>query len=262
MGCTKIYLIGQDFAFTGGKAHCKGAILEERLNLLEKRTFRRETHNFRQLSALPVRYLPSKSGSVPTNDKLLIFHRWFTRRIPEDTRQGIDVANATEGGAILTSARSGNLSEIASLTSSPWISPLQEAKFNEFKFQNSLLQLESELRKLIEFLKEAVELSRQIRSLVEKHEMKKDYFECLNRLDELDAQIRICSRASEFAGAGAQKALYSVSDSSMNLDALKNADQSILLYSSLLDSAEVQQRWMTKSLKIMKNLDGYRATGE
>jgi len=98
--------------------------------------------------------------------------------------------------------------------------------------------------------------------LVEKHEMKKDYFECLNRLDELDAQIRVCSRASEFAGAGAQKALYSVSDSSMNLDALKNADQSILLYSSLLDSAEVQQRWMTKSLKIMKNLDGYRATGE
>src|SRR6185295_15940223 len=64
--------------------HCKGAILEERLNFLESRKFRREHHNFKQMSALPVKWVESVTGKkLKTNEKLLIFKKWFEERIKD-----------------------------------------------------------------------------------------------------------------------------------------------------------------------------------
>ena len=78
MGASKSYFVGQDLAFTDGLAHSKGAILEERLNFKETRYFRRELHNYRQLSYLQKIPISGYAGEqYITNEKMQIFRKWF-----------------------------------------------------------------------------------------------------------------------------------------------------------------------------------------
>jgi hypothetical protein len=102
LGFTNIILAGQDLSFSYGQAHCKGALLEERLNYKESRLTRRELNNFRQFNALPVQWLPSVTSEmekVPTNAKLSIFYDWFSKRIQSDLERGISVFNLGDAGA-------------------------------------------------------------------------------------------------------------------------------------------------------------------
>ena len=81
MGASNVYFVGQDLAFTGGFAHCKGAILEERLNFKESRYFKREKHNYNQLSALPKLISVGYDGEkYHSNEKMQIFQKWFGDR--------------------------------------------------------------------------------------------------------------------------------------------------------------------------------------
>ncbi|TGK30653.1 DUF115 domain-containing protein [Leptospira yasudae] len=78
MEARNILLIGQDLSFPDRLAHCKGAVLEERLNHIESRKLRREFHNHKQMTALPVKRAKSiRGGEIRTNEKLLIFKKWF-----------------------------------------------------------------------------------------------------------------------------------------------------------------------------------------
>lgn len=78
MEAKNILLVGQDLSFPGKLAHCKGAVLEERLNHIESRKLRREYHNHKQMTALPIKRTKSIRGEeIQTNEKLLIFKRWF-----------------------------------------------------------------------------------------------------------------------------------------------------------------------------------------
>ncbi|TGL73649.1 motility associated factor glycosyltransferase family protein [Leptospira yasudae] len=78
MEARNILLIGQDLSFPDRLAHCKGAVLEERLNHIESRKLRREFHNHKQMTALPVKRAQSiRGGEIRTNEKLLIFKKWF-----------------------------------------------------------------------------------------------------------------------------------------------------------------------------------------
>ncbi|AVQ10404.1 PF01973 family protein [Leptospira santarosai] len=78
MEARNILLVGQDLSFPNKLAHCKGAVLEERLNHIESRKFRREYHNHKQMTALPVKRTRSIRGEeIRTNEKLLIFKKWF-----------------------------------------------------------------------------------------------------------------------------------------------------------------------------------------
>nr|WP_284149234.1 6-hydroxymethylpterin diphosphokinase MptE-like protein [Leptospira interrogans] len=78
MGARNILLVGQDLSFPNKLAHCKGAVLEERFNHIESRKLRREYHNHKQMTALPVKKAASiQGGEVRTNEKLLIFKKWF-----------------------------------------------------------------------------------------------------------------------------------------------------------------------------------------
>ncbi|EKO32667.1 PF01973 family protein [Leptospira santarosai str. CBC379] len=78
MEARNILLVGQDLSFPNKLAHCKGAVLEERLNHIESRKLRREYHNHKQMTALPVKRTRSIRGEeIRTNEKLLIFKKWF-----------------------------------------------------------------------------------------------------------------------------------------------------------------------------------------
>ncbi|KON75872.1 motility associated factor glycosyltransferase family protein [Leptospira kirschneri] len=78
MKARNILLVGQDLSFPNKLAHCKGAVLEERLNHVESRKLRREYHNHKQMTALPVKKAVSiRGGEIRTNEKLLIFKKWF-----------------------------------------------------------------------------------------------------------------------------------------------------------------------------------------
>lgn len=78
MEARNILLVGQDLSFPNKLAHCKGAVLEERLNHIESRKLRREYHNHKQMTALPVKKAASiRGGEIRTNEKLLIFKKWF-----------------------------------------------------------------------------------------------------------------------------------------------------------------------------------------
>ncbi|UOG53147.1 DUF115 domain-containing protein [Leptospira noguchii] len=78
MEARNILLVGQDLSFPNKLAHCKGAVLEERLNHIESRKLRREYHNHKQMTALPVKKAASiQGGEIRTNEKLLIFKKWF-----------------------------------------------------------------------------------------------------------------------------------------------------------------------------------------
>ncbi|WP_036095218.1 6-hydroxymethylpterin diphosphokinase MptE-like protein [Leptospira weilii] len=78
MKAKNILLVGQDLSFPDKLAHCKGAVLEERLNHIESRKLRREYHNHKQMTALPVKRARSiRGGEIRTNEKLLIFKKWF-----------------------------------------------------------------------------------------------------------------------------------------------------------------------------------------
>ena len=91
----RVYLLGQDLAFTDGFAHAKGAVLEERLNYTESRFKRRELHNYRQIHYLPPVRVRGLKGEIHTaNEKLQIFNKWFS-----DKSADHDWTNLTSSGA-------------------------------------------------------------------------------------------------------------------------------------------------------------------
>ncbi len=106
MGCNPIYLAGQDLAFTDSLAHCRGATLENYHAFKESRLITRETYNFRQIYALPARFVKTYSGRQSrTNDKLLIFIRWFEQRIAADQWKGLNVYRFSKNGAVIAALR-------------------------------------------------------------------------------------------------------------------------------------------------------------
>ena len=88
LGCNPILLSGLDFAYTYGLAHVKGSPLE----LLHLYRYNRiqtlELQNYRQVHALALRKIKlvdePLAQKVYSNDKLILFHKWFTDRLSID----------------------------------------------------------------------------------------------------------------------------------------------------------------------------------
>lgn len=120
MGCDPVYLRGS-LAFSDGQVHARGAALEERLSWKESRTWRREIHNYAQLTAIPPLTVEDLRGGLSqTNGKLAIFYRWFETRFESDARTGLDVVNcARTRGALFQAGPTGELQELAARVGSP-----------------------------------------------------------------------------------------------------------------------------------------------
>lgn len=78
--CPKIFLAGQDLSFPNYRAHSPGATFEEEVRFREDRFYRQELLNFKQLNALPGRFLSGRTIPVRSNDKMLVFLKWFQQK--------------------------------------------------------------------------------------------------------------------------------------------------------------------------------------
>ncbi len=100
LGASPVYLVGQDLGFTGGLAHARGSYMEEQVHLHTTRTRNSQMHNRSQLFALPrINVRGIRSGSVHTNQKMMIFLSWFRKR--EDR----ELVNLTADGAYINGVR-------------------------------------------------------------------------------------------------------------------------------------------------------------
>ncbi len=263
MGCERIRLFGLDLSFTGGLAHAKGAVLEERLNYLESRLFRRELHNYRQMSALPVRWLPAVGGGrTPTNDKLVIFHRWLSRRIPNDLAKGVRVVNCTPRGALLDDVPHEpefSANEVEAM-SGHWRPPRpdRDELFNANEFYADIDELSKELNEFQALLKEGIALSETILECARENRLDKKYSRLLRDMEKLDGRVQEKLRASQVVGAVMQKIILRItedfgapaSDGSTENRDLKLAEQTHLLYTGMGEACESQIRRLDKALRV------------
>ncbi|MCB1315592.1 MAG: motility associated factor glycosyltransferase family protein, partial [Leptospiraceae bacterium] len=271
LGCTRIVLLGQDLAFTGGQAHARGAVLEDRLNLKESRLFRRQLHNYNQLSALPVRWLPGiQGGQVRTNDKLIMFYQWFSRRIPQDVSDGIRVWNATTVGALIPHAEQLQLSYFESRSESRYKAALPnvqqvlqvieqnshpEDQINQNDFLSELRTLVEELRDYRSLLHQGVELAGEILAHVDASRFTEDYNARLKRMSELDEKVLSKPELSELLSTAIQGVIVRITEnfqieSPVTDDGSRraNAIQTLELYQGLLNTTGDYMRGFRKVL--------------
>lgn len=285
MGCRRVLLAGQDLSFTGGLAHAKGAVLEERLNYRETRYFRRELHNYRQLSALPVRYLPGRdvpdmicadagdakrsAGQVRANDKLVIFHRWFSQRFAADLRDypELELLNLASSGAEFPGVARVLPENVEFRTqdrapaAAGWQGKLAEAAhphFDSAGFQQRLAELAEECARFAELLEPGVRDSAALYGRASQGQRDAKYDALLKQMRRLDERVRQQSELMELAGSAMQKQIFQITENYRKELSpeeaadphLASAKQSQLLYSGLLSAARDYERWFARAARL------------
>jgi hypothetical protein len=265
MEAKDVLIIGQDLAFTGGFAHCKGAILEERLNYFETRFFRRELHNYRQIHALQKISIPAYDGStVITNEKMQIFRKWFV-----DRSHSKNWINVTSSGGVIDKIPRTSLEEYFSKNN--FKDKVQRIKneinnifnqtnsyLNHISFKSSIDSAIIDLRPFSQLLIEGKYISEKIYLLVQKNSMNSDEFQkLLDKMDDIDNKVSSKKGLNEFIGLGVQRVVLAITEgyeTNLSVDEKKNkqlgiARKSILLYSGLLDSANLILKLLVKVRK-------------
>lgn len=261
MGCRNIYFVGQDLSFSGGLAHARGAILEERLNYKEKRLFRREFHNYNQVYALPRKKLKGIHGDpVITNDKLIIFHQWFLRTTGADMQRGIAIHNCTADGAYIEGLPHQKL-DISDGGRPDLISILKETevKFDLESFHMDLRNLHERIFSFIDLLEESILVASEMKNLnrpfcdFSSSQVDSEYDRLNGILTEKDLHIREQKEIANLIGSAVQKDILSITENFETTDAFphtakkwKVLDQSLDLYRGLLGSAELHLRLIEK----------------
>ncbi len=262
LGCRRVLLAGQDLSFTGGLAHAKGAVLEERLNYRESRFFRREMHNYLQLSALPVRMLP---GDVRANDKLAIFHAWFERRFAADLAEqpSLEILNVASAGARFESVERAPLAEVTfndherrpDLASALAQAPVD---FDAAGFADRLAQLARDFQKFSGLLAPGIEDSRSLYEQARSGRRDADYERLLGNMQRLDENVRAESEMMDIAGSAMQKVIFQITENyRKDLSEAEAADphvasakQSMLLYEGLYGAAQDHARWFRQAARL------------
>ncbi len=261
MGCRRILLIGQDLAFTNGLAHSRGATLEERLNFRERRTFRRELHNYRQLSALPVRGLPGAAGPVATNDKLTIFYRWFAKRFRSDRARGVEIWNLTGGGAAFEDAPAGDATQLFAEARPVRFQDCVRERLSaplEFRgrdFDDRLAALASEFREYGALLARGASLATRSLELARAGDRGAEYARLQAELSRLEARALNQPELSAIAGGAVQSAIFQITENFRTAGAalekedphLALAEKTHALYNGLRSAVELHARWFTKT---------------
>ncbi|PJZ71322.1 hypothetical protein CH373_02120 [Leptospira perolatii] len=265
MVARSVLLIGQDLSFPGNLAHCKGAVLEERLNHLESRKFRREHHNYKQMTALPPKWVPSIQGEkLRTNEKLLIFKKWF-----EEHPKTCPWINLSRNGVILEGISTEKISEYykRNPADTSFASKVKE-KISSFSTPNrdldlqSLIQdirkLEIELKEFLSSIETGVNLSGEVYDLIS--EGGKDRLKIQNSLRELskiDEVVTAKKGLTEYLGLSLQRVILTITEgyeTSLSLEEKKNeqlaiAKKSLLLYEGLQQATRASIRLLKHSAK-------------
>ncbi len=265
MEAKNVLIVGQDLAFTDGYAHCRGAILEERLNYKESRLFRRELHNYRQLFALPKLDVIGLDGKTHhTNEKMQIFRKWFN-----DRAKNRNWINLTSNGGKIENIPistfkkyfSENTIDIEKVSSvQKKIKDLTDNKNAYIEIQNFVSNTNlilSELKAYEFILKDGITLSEQIYKLVKKRsESSTEFHSLLNKIERIDEQVAAKKGLSEIIGLGVQRVILMITegfDSTLSVEEKKNpnlsiAKKSILLYKGLYDASRLIRKTLRKSI--------------
>ncbi len=266
MGASNVYFVGQDLAFTGGFAHCKGAILEERLNFKESRYFRREKHNYSQLSALPKLISIGYDGEeYHSNEKMQIFQKWFG-----DRAEGRNWINLSKKGARIRGVPRKTFSECFEPTSPEAILQIQSIKKDirnltqktsklDFDLETFLIEAEETLLALKTFtttLKKGKELAEKIYSLIQKKGTNaKEINDLLTQINRIDEEVSSKKNLNEIIGLSVQRTILTITEgyeTNLSLEEKKNphlsvAKKSILLYTGLYEGAKLIQSLLKKT---------------
>jgi hypothetical protein len=265
MDAKNVLIVGQDLAFTDGYAHCRGAILEERLNYKESRLFRRELHNYRQLFALPKLNVTGLDGKIHhTNEKMQIFRKWFN-----DRAKNRNWINLTSNGGTIENIPistfkkyfSENIIDTQKVSSiQKKIKDLTEDKNTYIDIPNFVSNTNSILTELESYeniLKEGITLSENIYKLVKKRsESSNEFHSLLNKIEKIDEQVAEKKGLSEIIGLGVQRVILMITegfDSTLSIEEKKNpnlsiAKKSILLYKGLYDASRLIRKTLRKSI--------------
>lgn len=269
MDAEKVYLVGQDLSFTKGLAHSKGAVLEERLNYLESRKFRREKHNYKQLFALPQKQvLGIQNENYITNEKMLIFKKWF-----EDHTKENPWINLTKFGAKLEGmehsvfekefVRDGKIQEkqIESVTQVKNLIQSKLKENNSFFDRTQLTKdIQTTINSLIEFgilVKQGFHVSQRIYQQIQKNQINpKTFSEDIKQMDGIDELVSEKKGLNEILSLGIQRVILTITegyDDHLSLEEKENlqlgvAKKSLLLYEGLYESVRSTKRMLTKSL--------------
>ncbi len=271
MGAKHVLIVGQDLAFTDGYAHCRGAILEERLNFKESRFFRRELHNFRQLYALPKLEVKGEDGTVHhTNEKMQIFRKWFG-----DRAKNRNWINLTSKGGKIDNIPLSNFqayfstypieSEIVLHTKEKINQLIRESyhNFNLEDFLTNTITIVEELKEYEDILLEGITYSESIYNLVKKRkESSPEFHSLLKKMEKIDESIASRKGLSEIIGLGVQRVILMITegfDSSLSVEEKKNANlsvakKSVLLYRGLYDASKLIRKTLNKSIVRIKNI--------
>ncbi|PKA22535.1 hypothetical protein CH381_30380 [Leptospira sp. mixed culture ATI2-C-A1] len=269
MGADTVFLVGQDLSFTKGLAHSKGAVLEERLNYLESRKFRREKHNYKQLFALPQKKVTGNlEETYITNEKMLIFKKWF-----EDHAKDNPWTNLTKFGAKLEGIPHSEFDkEFASdenevKTQTNLVQSVRNQINSQLKIEIPFFdpkQLVSEIKSTTEALSEFVTIvkrgltvSQRIYNQIKLNQINpKTFSEDIKQMDSIDEQVSGKKGLNEILSLGIQRIILTITegyDDNLTLEEKENprlavAKKSLLLYEGLYSSVQSTKRMLTKSL--------------
>jgi hypothetical protein len=256
MEAENIYITGQDLAFSHNLAHAKGAILEERLNHLETRKFRREKHNHFQLTALPKLWeISLDDKKIHTNEKLVIFRNWFQENAK-------DTINLTKSGLKIEGLKNSNFQNefgrqfrkqeenSSALNLKEKIDSICKEDKTWAKpkaLENSLKELHTQLKDFLPQVEKGFKLStlifKNIESGSENPEYLSNKIQEMNLIDELVSNRK---NLNEILSTSLQRVIFSVTEGyEANLtsqerenERLGIAKKSVLLYEGLRNSIQ------------------------
>jgi hypothetical protein len=268
MGASNVYFVGQDLAFTNGYAHCRGAILEERLNFKESRFFRREKHNYNQLTALPkLKSIGYDGEEYHSNEKMQIFQKWFGDR--SENRKWINLS--ARGAKIKGVPRKTFRESFESIyndnetiikienVKKQIIEEVRKPSSHYFELDSFLTETEkmySELKMFTATLKKGKELAEKIYSLIQrKGNTAREVNELLVQMNHIDEEVSSKKNLNEVIGMSVQRTILTITEgyeTNLSLEEKKNphlgvAKKSILLYTGLYEGASLIQRLIKKT---------------
>lgn len=269
MGANSIFLVGQDLSFTKGLAHSKGAVLEERLNYLESRKFRREKHNYKQLFALPQKKVTGNLGETYiTNEKMLIFKKWF-----EDHAKENPWTNLTKFGAKLEGIPHSHFEKEFAIDENEikiqtkLVQSVRNQIQSQLKTENPFFdqkllvsEIKSTTESLLDFastVKRGLTVSERIYNQIKRNQINpKTFSEDIKQMDAIDEQVSGKKGLNEILSLGIQRVILTITegyDDNLTLEEKENprlavAKKSLLLYEGLYASVQSTKRMLTKSL--------------
>jgi hypothetical protein len=271
MGASVVCMVGQDLAFTDGYAHCKGAILEERLNFKESRYFRRELHNYKQINYLPKIYIKSVDGKTHiTNEKMQIFRKWFEDRAGEKNWTNLSISGGEIKGIPIKTFHecfsSIDPEEIS--VAKQKIHSLIENQSTQFvdinNFKETIQKNISELKQFEETLEQGLSKSRLIYTIIQKEPNNHSKLNrVIQEMEQIDEIVSSKKGLNSIIAIGIQRIVFTITEEyetnlqiEEKLDSkLSIAKKSILLYEGLYESARSIRISLKKLVFFQENME-------